>query len=131
MAEILANMVWVIHFFFVLFILITPFTDRRSLLVYHTIFVPSMLLHWLTNNNTCSLTLVEKRLRKKHDKKDDEEDDCFTCKIIEPIYDFRKNNYDYSLLIYIVTLGLFAISSCKVYNGLVENNFSIFEYLNK
>lgn len=104
-----------LHTLFIIFVVTTPFLNINYFLMLHTIFIPFMVGHWLTNNNTCVLTVVEKGLRKQLDDKFDE-DECFTCKLIEPVYDFKKNYEQFSTFIYILTFTLWLISSYKLYS---------------
>lgn len=70
-----------------------------------------MILHWVSNNNTCVLTTTEKYLRGgKNDEKD-----CYTCQLINPIFDVTRNYDRFSKLIYILTIGLWSISTFKLY----------------
>ena len=102
-----------IHLLVVLFIALVPFLNMNYLLLLHAIVVPFIIMHWLLNNNTCALTLAERNLKKILYKEVDDEE-CFTCKLIEPVYDF-KNNYDsFSNLIYIITISLWLISAGKL-----------------
>lgn len=103
-----------IHLLIVLFILIVPFLNMNYLLLLHAIIVPFIVMHWLLNNNTCALTLAERNL-KKILYEDIDDDDCFTCKLIEPVYDFKKNFESYSILIYVITIGLWLMSAGKLY----------------
>jgi hypothetical protein len=75
------------------------------------------MLHWLVNDNTCVLSTLEHKIREKFNggiKIDKNE--CFTAKLINPIYDFKENNKDYSSLIYILTTGLWLTSIGKLYH---------------
>lgn len=59
-------LITVLHLIIVLFIIITPFTNSNYLLLLYVITVPFIILHWVMNNNTCSLTVAEKYIRQKH-----------------------------------------------------------------
>jgi hypothetical protein len=83
-------------------------------LLLHAITIPFIVVHWLFSDNTCFLTLVERNLRKKIDSNYDD-DNCFTCKLIEPVYDFNKNNEDKSTFIYSVTGLLWIIAVGRLY----------------
>lgn len=107
---ILATIINFLHFCFVLFVVITPFFQNANLLFLHILIVPFMIAHWITNNNSCSLTLIERKLSNSEN-----DDDCFTCKLIEPVYDFKKNNVDKSDVIYFVTVVLWIISLIQFY----------------
>jgi hypothetical protein len=92
--------------------------------------VPFMMLHWVCNDNTCALTLAERYLRKKV-YGDNVEEDCITCKLIEPVYDFRSNYRNFSIIIYVLTFILMGISFSKLYYkwniGLIQNKADLFK----
>ena len=115
----------ILHIIVILFVLITPFTNYNYFLFMHAIIVPFIMLHWYLNNNTCSLTIAEKEIRKRMNggSKDVDDDECYTYKFIAPIYDFNKNHEEYSNFIYILTSGLWIISLYKLYTKF--NNGSI------
>ncbi len=119
--EVKLKIIFICHLAVVLFVTIIPFSDSNYLLFMHSIIVPFVMLHWMSNNNLCALTLVEKEIRKRLNKNrnnadvDVNVDDCFTCKIIEPVYDFKNNNKDKEAIIYTVTTVLWLISLCKLY----------------
>jgi len=67
-------------------------------------------MHWVFNDNTCALTLLEKQLKKTVYGEVDE-DECFTCRLINPVYDFKKDYQTFSLIIYTTTISLWLISA--------------------
>lgn len=111
--EIIANVIWVVHLFVIIFVICVPIVDSPYLLLLHTIFIPFLMLHWVTNNNTCVLTTTEKYLRNVKTK--EEEEDCYTCKLVNPIFDFKKNHVDASTLIYAVTFGAWLVSVVRLF----------------
>ena len=111
--NILLKLITFIHILFVLFIILTPLSNSNYFLLLHAIMVPFIIFHWICNDNTCILTLIERKLRKEITGKDDE--DCITCQLIEPIYDFKKNNQSLSTFIYCTTISLWLISALKLY----------------
>lgn len=112
MVSVIADCILVIHIILILLIILLPFCDTPYFLMLHSVFVPFLILHWVTNNNTCVLTTTEKYLRNKKSK--DDEDDCLTCKLINPIFDFKKNHIDSSNFIYFITISLWFVSSFKL-----------------
>ena len=119
--ELLLNIIWFCHVLVICFIVGIPFFGSYYFLFMHVIFVPFIIFHWLLNDNTCVLTLMEFELRKKlgHDIK---KEDCFTSRLINPVYDFTQNYNDWSLLIYIITIFLWLIAVFKLYNGYMNGN---------
>lgn len=117
MKEILLNIIMVLHVLFILFVVITPFTNSTYFLFLHVIFIPFLILHWIMNDNTCVLTIMERRIRQSLSGNENIDDkDCFTCRLIEPVYDFKKNYDSFSTYIYVITIGLWLISVYKLFN---------------
>jgi len=127
--NITLQLIVLIHTLFVLFVVITPFSNSNYFLLLHAIVVPFVMLHWLLNNNMCALTLFEKKLREKITGTITDKKECFTCKIIEPIYDFKNNYKERAALIYAGTTLLFGIRSYKLYKkykqGKIKNLLDI------
>ena len=119
----------IIHILLVLFVVIVPFLNDNFLLLIHIMIVPFILLHWLMNDNNCSLTLIEKSLRKKLYGSYDLT--CFTCQLIEPVYDFNKNFDKMTIVLYTLTIILIMISVYKMYNkykkGEIQTVFNLFD----
>lgn len=128
--ELLLNFISLLHILFVLFVVGVPFLNSNYFLLLHAILVPFVMLHWVLNNNTCALTVLEKKLRQSITGKDDVQDECITCKLIEPVYDFKNNYKTYSAIIYIATTILWLISVSKlVYkykSGKIKNMTDLF-----
>ena len=103
-----------LHTLFVLFILLTPITNNTHLLLLHAITVPFIIAHWISNNNMCALTLLEQEIRKNIYGISDKQE-CFTCRLIEPVYDFAQNNCDSSYFIYTITISLWIVTMYKLY----------------
>lgn len=106
--SLLANLIWIFHFLVVLFVIIAPFSNVPIILLLHATFSISLLVHWYTNNNICSLSLMESQLRGL------DYTESFTHRLISPIYDISKT--EWSNVSYIITLLLFTISAAKIYN---------------
>lgn len=110
--EVLLFLITLTHILFVLFVVVTPFTNSNYFLLLHVIIVPFIIFHWVINNNTCCLTLMEKTLRKEIYGTPG---DCLTCRLIEPVYDFKKNNAEFTTIIYAITIILVLISAGKLW----------------
>lgn len=111
----------IIHLIIIIFILAAPFTDSNYLLLLHIIVIPFIILHWLLNNNTCCLTVAEKYIREKNTGTTIDEDDCFTYKLVAPIYDFNKDHQSFSTFIYTLTTSLWFISIYNISNKICTN----------
>jgi|UniRef100_A0A6C0DUN5 hypothetical protein len=105
----LANLIWVFHTLVILFILIGPFLNSPALWVLHITFSISLLVHWYGNNNMCSLSMFEAKLRGL------DYTDSFSHQFIAPIYDI--SNTQWSTLCYIITITLMTISIYYLYNS--------------
>ena len=113
--KFLLNLIMFCHFLLVCFVLFIPFTNNYYLILLHTIIVPFIMVHWYLNDNTCVLSEIEKRIRANIHGEPIDEDDCFTCRLINPIYDFKSNYEQYSKIIYFVTILLWTIGFNKLY----------------
>jgi hypothetical protein len=115
MNKILLYLIKILHILLVLFIIISPFLNINFILALHFIIVPFIILHWILNDNKCALTLIEKNIRNRIYGDENDNNDCFTCKLIEPIYDFKSDYETMSHIIYIITISLWIITSTKLY----------------
>ncbi len=106
----LANCVFTFHLGIVLFMLLAPFVcNAPYILLVHVSFAVCILVHWIGNNNMCSLSVLEAQLRGIR------YDEGFMHKFIAPVYDLSQSNW--ILLCYIVTVILTCIATYKlVYN---------------
>lgn len=105
--NLLSGTVTTIHYLVLAFVLITPFTNNIQLLILYSVFIPFLYLHWLTNNNVCALTTLE-RMIKGNNKQ------CFTCDIINPIFNFHMDYDEYSRYTYLITGFLWIIVILKL-----------------
>uniref|UniRef100_A0A6C0EB64 Uncharacterized protein n=1 Tax=viral metagenome TaxID=1070528 RepID=A0A6C0EB64_9ZZZZ len=130
MHKLLLYLIMLLHSLYILFVVVTPFTNSIQLLMLHSVMIPFMILHWLTNNNTCALTIIEHSLRKRIYGTDDV-NECFTYRLITPIYDFKMNNEDFSSFIILVTIVLWFMSLSKLYkmykNGDIEQYYKMLQ----
>ena len=107
----------IIHLAFIFFIIGAPFLAKSNrIIMLHLIIVPFMLGHWISNNNMCTLTVIEKYIRKQvyGDDKEKVIDNCFTCRIIEPVYDFNQNFDQFQKILYGAVAVLWLISFYKL-----------------
>jgi len=129
MNEFMLYMIVVLHFVFVLFVVLTPFIGNNYFLILHAIVIPFVVAHWYTNDNNCALTMMEKKLRKNLYGEEPDPNDCFTYNLIAPVYDFKKNNNDMSTIIYIVTFGLWGYTLLRLYTNYRDGKLSKLEDL--
>ena len=100
----LANVCWVLHLLFVLWVLVVPFTSSEPMLVLHLMVMPFLWLHWLVNDDTCALTLMERHLRGVS------AEESFFHNLVSPVYkirdgDLRSLCWLLSVLLWLVTLS--------------------------
>jgi len=114
MQQILLQLVTFVHILFVLFVVLTPFTNSNYLLLLHSITIPFIIIHWLMNDDTCVLTMVERNIKKGLYGDAYKEEECLTCRLIEPVYNFVNDNRTFSKIIYIITILLWSISVGKL-----------------
>lgn len=108
------SIITLVHILYILFVVVVPFTNNTYLLFMHSIIVPFMIFHWVINNNMCALTLLEHHMRNQINGAPVDKSECFTAKLVEPIYDFKQNHEQFSTFIYAVTIGLWLISVGKL-----------------
>jgi len=129
MYKFLLYLIIALHTLLVLFIVIIPFIGKNYLLFMHTITGITILIHWITNNNICSLTVIEYKLREIITKKPVNRQDCFMARLIDPIYDFKKNNHSRRIFLYTVLIGLTLFSAYKLRKNYKEGKLkNIFDF---
>ena len=94
------------HLLFVAFVTLAPFTSNRALLVLHALIVPFLWLHWLLNDDTCALTVLENRLRGVSN------DSSFFHALVSPVYKIRDSTV--RALCWGATLALWGLTLRKV-----------------
>lgn len=129
MNEFMLYMIIVLHFVFILFVVLTPFIGNNYFLILHAIIVPFIMAHWYTNDNNCALTMMEKKIRQNLYGEEPDPNDCFTYNLIAPVYDFKKNNNDMSTIIYLVTIGLWGYTLLRLYTNYRDGKLSKLEDL--
>ena len=113
--ELSTIIIAILHISFVSFVITIPFIGSNYLLLLHAIVVPFMIFHWIVNNNTCALTIIENQLRCTISGVKKPISEAFTYKLIAPVYDFNKDNAQYSKTIYILTISLWFITMGRIY----------------
>lgn len=99
---ILANIVNVIHLAMILFGVIGPFTNNRTVLKLSLQLIIFVLFHWITKFGKCQLTELEARLRGQP------RDQGYIYKILQPIINVREHHLNYVIYIVTVILGMIA-----------------------
>lgn len=98
----IVNLIKAFHITFLIFVLFVPFFGNEFLLTYHFITIPFVVLHWLTNNDICALSVFESKLRGIDENK------TFIGRIVKPVYNLQNIHY------YIVAISLWFITTYRL-----------------
>jgi hypothetical protein len=108
MTLFLPFLIHVFHVFIVLFVILVPcLIHTPSLLLLHIVGCISLLIHWLNNDNSCSLTLLECSLRGIS------KEQALSHRFIAPLYNVSDN--EWTTFLYIFTIILMCIAFLKLY----------------
>lgn len=107
--EFLANCIFIFHLFVIAFIVFAPFVNNPAILVLHIVSCICLFVHWFSNSDVCSLTILESSFR-GIDRKEG-----FLHQFISPIY--KINSTEWSNIIWLITFILMCISIYKLYNS--------------
>lgn len=119
----------IIHLLVILFIVIIPFTSYTSLILIHSVIVPFIMVHWFLNNDNCAITEAERHIRfRLNGNIPVNYNDCFSYKLISPVYNFISYNPNYSDLSWGIISTLWILSLYKLYHGR-EHLKKIFSHL--
>lgn len=124
MYKALLYLIMLLHALLVMFIILTPFFAGNYLLLLHAIIIPFILLHWVLNNNTCALTILEYKIREYINGGPVNRDQCFMARLIDPVYDFKKNHNDRRKFLYISMILLWGISVYKLIRNVRNGTLS-------
>ncbi len=129
MYKFLLYLIIALHTILILFIVVIPFIGKNYLLFLHAITGFTILLHWIFNNNVCSLTIIEYKLREIVSGKPVNRDSCFMARLIEPIYDFKKNHHSRRIFLYTMLIGLIFMSIYKLRRNYKEGRLkNLFDF---
>lgn len=107
MSESLANAIYIFHCMVILFVVFTPLlTEVPALLILHSMFCFTLMVHWAANSNACSLTVIESQLRGINTS------EAFTHQFIKGIYEISE--CEWNNLIWFITIVVFIISVYKL-----------------
>lgn len=115
--QLCLEIIVLLHFIFLMFLILVPFFGSNYLLVLHAITIPFMMAHWVLNDNNCALTLLEAYIRSSINGGIMSKEDCYVHRLVAPVYDFKKNNQDSSMFIYGITLSLWFVSLYRLYTN--------------
>ena len=75
---------------FVAWVCWAPFSGSDTMLVMHALLVPFLWLHWLINDDTCALTLLESWLRGVDARS------SFFHRLVSPVFKLHAEHTDYA-----------------------------------
>ena len=119
MNKLMLNIISFMHLLLIIFVIGVPIlSNDLMLIILHVWIIPFILLHWYLNDNKCMLVVIEKKMREKiyGEKHDIYDEDCISCKLIEPVYDFNKTMEKLKLgnILCIITMTMWLISISKI-----------------
>jgi hypothetical protein len=80
------NIIFWIHFCFLLWILVTPFLNDLRQLEFYGMIIPFIFYHWSVNDDTCAMTQLEMMLTNQEKEK------TFMHRVVSPIYVMEEND---------------------------------------
>lgn len=122
----------VLHYIFLMFVVITPFTNSNYFLTLHAFVIPFMVLHWIIENDTCALTVAEIYIREQMGGAPVDKTESFVHRIVGPVYNFNCENSTSktsSFMIYLVTLVLWLLTINKLYKKYQNGEISEYQDL--
>ena len=109
MDEVSLIIIRIIHIILILMTLLIPFFGNTMLRTMYFISIPFLFIHWITNNDVCVLSIIEKIVRGL-----DDNENCFMCNLLSPV--FKINHLSMSYIMYIVTFLLWVLNSYYLWN---------------
>ena len=97
-----------LHFLIVVGFFYFPFSENDTCLLLHAIGVPSLLLHWAMNDDTCALTLLEAKWT-GHDKKD-----TFFDMLFGELYRIPRS-LQHGVIPYLLAISLWTYTMVRIY----------------
>lgn len=98
----LVQSVRILHWMLIAFIIIVPFTGSEWLLAMHAVMIPGIIIHWITNNNMCSLSFIEAKLTNQP------MESTFIAKVLDPFFQIN-NEMIYAAIIGLWLFGLYQL----------------------
>lgn len=108
--NVAANLIRLLHYVFIIFYIIAPFTNNSSLLLLHLMTGPLLWVHWYTLSDECSLTLIECWCR---GIPYNERHESFFFNLVSPIYKF-ESDADVRKFIWVASIALWLVTLAKV-----------------
>lgn len=98
----------IVHILIILYVLFGWVINNTAFLTLHVTLCISLLTHWYSNSDMCSLTLLESKLRGIP------YNGAFTYNIVSPIYKISEKSWN--KIAYLITILVLVISLYKLIN---------------
>jgi hypothetical protein len=100
---VLANAIFVLHLVLVAFVLLGPWVRDKLVLLLYMMTIPFLQLHWISNNDTCALTVAECKLRGVEPGR------SFFHRLVSPVYNLHQKYEDIFLWALTYVLWMVAV----------------------
>lgn len=109
--------IWALHVAFVAYMAWAPFSHNEGALALSVMLWPLIWVHWVLMDDTCALTLLERRLRGVSSEK------SFFHNLVSPVYKIRDEHV--RMLAWAASVGLWLVSVARVWRspGLLRRAF--------
>lgn len=85
------------------FVVFAPFLYYAPVTIIHIMFCILLMLHWITNQNICFLTVLEAKFKNKP------LDQTLIHEILEPIYKIQENSLNILIWTFTISITLYSI----------------------
>lgn len=111
----IAALIRILHVVFIAWMVYAPFSSDFDMVLLHSFIAPFLMLHWITNNGDCALTMLEKHVRGlEHDH------ESFIHKLVAPVYVIDDSSL--KKMVFGSTLVLWCISVSRVYTFMQQTS---------
>jgi len=128
LSEIIDYAIVLLHIGFLLFIAFGPTFDNNYTIFLHMVTIPFLMLHWILDNKTCAIVIMEKTTRRVLGYPC-ESKDCTSARLIHPVYELPKNYPRFARSIYFMVISLMVISGTMLYSRYEQGLIPKWEYL--
>lgn len=106
-----------LHILFIAWMVYAPFSKNETMLVFHAIVSPFLMLHWILSDDGCILTHIEKHIRGlEHTSQ------SFIHSIVAPIYVIDDTTL--KPIVFATTIGLWMITLRQVDMAMIKRAFT-------
>jgi hypothetical protein len=97
----LADIIRGLHILLILFVILAPFTGDPLIILLNLVIMAGIMGHWILNEQTCCLTVLEKMLRGKQN-----DSETFFGSLVGPVYEQNSNIYCWVAMIILFIFNL-------------------------